>query len=102
MLKSWRRYNIIVLANIFIFLNIFPTFPSITPAPLLFPYTPIINYSVPESTLILHVKKKKWKMKKKKQKPHIKALSRKCSVKKVFLEILQKSQENTCAGAWFW
>ena len=37
----------------------------------------------------------------KKKKKHIKALSRKYSVKKVFLEILQKSQENTCAGAWF-
>ena len=29
------------------------------------------------------------------------AVARRCSVKKMFLKILQKSQENTCAGDFF-
>ena len=34
-------------------------------------------------------------------KQHLEAVDQKCSVKKVFLEISQNSQENTCARVFF-
>ena len=57
---------------------------------LLIPYENIPRQSVFKQRLIRATKKK-----------HLEAVARSCSVRKVFLEVLQNSQENACARASF-